>query len=195
MAFLPTTFVPCESCGGTRYAAHALQVRYKGASIADVLQMSMQEAAEHFAAIQSIAKSLTLACKMGLTYLQLGQGSHTLSGGEAQRLKIITELSKTRRKETLYVLDEPSTGLHLQDVAKLLAVLHELVDRGDTVVVIEHQLDLLAQADWLIDLGPGAGEAGGQVLWQGPVAGLLAGGSGPTRDALRSGLPTAANPK
>lgn len=185
MSFLPTTFVPCDSCGGTRYQAHVLQVKYKGASIADVLAMSMQEAEAHFAAISSIHKVLALACKMGLGYLQLGQGSHTLSGGEAQRLKVVTELAKTRRKETLYVLDEPSTGLHLQDVTKLVAVLHELVDRGDTVVVIEHQMDLVAEADWLVDLGPGAGADGGQLLWQGSVDGLRQRGTGPTARALR----------
>jgi excinuclease ABC subunit A len=185
MAFLPTVAVPCEACGGARYGEQVLRAAYKGATIADVLHMSIAEAAEHFALIRTIFTPLNLCERMGLGYLTLGQGSNTLSGGEAQRLKIVTELSKRRKFETLYVLDEPSTGLHLQDVQKLLAVLHELVDRGDTLVIIEHQLDVVREADWLVDLGPGAGVAGGHVTWQGPVAGLLkAKLKTPTRTAL-----------
>jgi excinuclease ABC subunit A len=173
MSFLPAVTVPCEACDGSRYGPQALQVTFKGASIADVLRMSLAEAAGHFAAHRTIAGPLELAARIGLGYLTLGQGSDTLSGGEAQRLKLVSELAKRRRDETLYVLDEPSTGLHLNDVRKLLTVLHDLVDRGDTLVVIEHQLDVVREADWLVDLGPGPGEAGGQVTWQGPVQGLL----------------------
>ena len=187
MSFLPTVFVPCEQCGGSRYDERVLQVRYKGASMADVLRMSIEEAAEHFTHVRSVARPLELAVKVGLGYLQLGQGSNTLSGGEAQRIKIVAELCKKRRFETVYVLDEPTTGLHLMDLQKLLAVLHELVDRGDTLVVIEHQLDLVREADWLVDLGPGAGEAGGQLLHEGPVAALVRGKSKtPTAVALRA---------
>ncbi len=185
MSFLPTVFVPCETCGGARYSEQVRRVLYKGASIADVLRMSIAEAAEHFALVRGIAGPLQLADRMGLSYLALGQGSNTLSGGEAQRLKIVTELCKRRKFETLYVLDEPSTGLHLQDLQRLLDVLHELVDRGDTLVVIEHQLDIVREADWLVDLGPGAGELGGHVTWQGTVAGLLKSKlKVPTREAL-----------
>ncbi len=173
MSFLPTVFVPCEACQGRRYQEPVLAVRHKGASMADVLAMSMAEAANHFAAVRAVAAPLELAVQLGLGYLTLGQGSHTLSGGEAQRLKLILELAKKRRTETLYVLDEPSTGLHLEDVRKLLGVLHALVDRGDTLVVIEHQLDIVKEADWLVDLGPGAGESGGQLTWQGGVRELV----------------------
>lgn len=189
MAFLPTARVPCETCAGARYRPEILQIRHKGASIGDVLTMNLAEAAEHFAAHAGIAKPLKLATQMGLGYLQLGQSSDTLSGGEAQRLKIVSELAKSRRTGSLYVLDEPSTGLHLQDVRKLLTVLHDLVDRGDTLVVIEHQLDIVREADWVIDLGPGAGTAGGCISFQGPLAELLASGpDGPTRRALLTDL-------
>jgi excinuclease ABC subunit A len=188
MSFLPTVFVPCETCGGARYTEQVRRVLYKGASIADVLRMSIAEAADHFGLIKGIAGPLRLAERMGLGYLSLGQGSNTLSGGEAQRLKIVTELCKRRKFETLYVLDEPSTGLHLQDLQRLLDVLHELVDRGDTLVVIEHQLDIVREADWLVDMGPGAGERGGHVTWQGTVQGLLKSKlKVPTRTALLAG--------
>ena len=186
MSFLPTTFIACDACQGRRFQEDVLTVRQKGASIADVLAMSMAEAAGHFAQLRAIAAPLELAVQMGLGYLTLGQGSHTLSGGEAQRLKLVAELARRRRTETLYVLDEPSTGLHLEDVRKLLGVLHALVDRGDTLIVIEHQLDIVKEADWLVDLGPGAGDAGGQVLWQGGVAELIGSAlESPTAAALR----------
>ncbi len=186
MSFLPATHIACDQCGGRRYADHVLAVKFKGATIADVLAMSLAEAAEHFAHVRAIAAPLELAVRMGLGYLTLGQGSHSLSGGEAQRIKIITELAKKRRSETVYVLDEPSTGLHLRDVDKLLTVLQDLVDRGDTVIVIEHHLGIAAQADWLVDLGPGAGIRGGKVTFEGPPAVLLASGPDvPTRRALQ----------
>ncbi|MSQ83804.1 MAG: excinuclease ABC subunit A [Myxococcales bacterium] len=186
MAFLPTVAVPCDACNGQRYGEQVLSVAYKGATIAQVLAMSVAEAAGHFSAIRAVAEPLRLAERMGLGYLQLGQSSDTLSGGEAQRLKLVTELAKRRRTETLYVLDEPSTGLHLQDVRKLLAILHDFVDRGDTLVVIEHNLDIVREADWLIDLGPGAGDKGGQVTHCGTLGDLLQRGPDcPTRRALQ----------
>lgn len=189
MSFLPTVAVPCEACQGQRYGPRVLGVAYKGKNLAQVLAMSMAEAALHFAALRAVAEPLRLCERMGLGYLTLGQSSDTLSGGEAQRLKLVTELARRRRTETLFVLDEPSTGLHLNDVHKLLGTLRDLVARGDTLVVIEHHLDILAQADWLVDLGPGAGLAGGDVTWCGTVADLVrAGPPGATRDALRAHL-------
>ena len=184
LSFLPTVWVPCDSCGGRRYEPPTLRPRHKGASIADVLQMSLEEAAAHFANDRVIGGPLALAVRMGLGYLRLGQGSNTLSGGEAQRLKLVAELATRRRKATLYVLDEPSTGLHLADQRKLLDVLHELVERGDTVLVIEHNVDLMREADWLVELGPGGGVHGGQRLYQGAFAGLLATGGTPTAGVL-----------
>ncbi|MCO4760915.1 MAG: excinuclease ABC subunit UvrA [Myxococcales bacterium] len=187
MSFLPTVYVPCETCGGARYNRQTLRVTVKGATIADVLAMSIAEAATHFAHLRGAQRALSLADQVGLGYLRLGQGSNTLSGGEAQRIKICADLAKQRRAETLYVLDEPSTGLHLADQRKLLGVLHELVDRGDTVVVIEHNLDVLKEADWLVDLGPGGGSHGGQVVYQGPVGALVDGQlQTPTAIALRA---------
>ena len=187
MSFLPTGYKACEACGGARYTGQTLQVTYKGATIADVLEMSISEAAEHFSNVPAIHRPLTLAARTGLGYLRLGQGSNTVSGGEAQRIKIVAELRKQRRRETLYVLDEPSTGLHLADQRLLLAVLHELVDRGDTLVVIEHNLDVLREADWLVDLGPGGGAQGGRLCWQGTVADLVASQlQTPTARALRA---------
>ncbi len=184
LSFLPTVWVPCDSCGGRRYDPPTLRPRHKGASIADVLQMSLEEAAAHFANDRIIGGPLALAVRMGLGYLRLGQGSNTLSGGEAQRLKLVAELATKRRKSTLYVLDEPSTGLHLADQRKLLDVLHELVERGDTVLVIEHNVDLMREADWLVELGPGGGARGGQRLYQGAFAGLVSAGGTPTAGVL-----------
>ena len=187
MSFLPAGYIACEVCDGLRYDERALIPRHKGASIADVLGMSIETAAAHFTNIPAVVRPLRMAHRVGLGYLRLGQGSNTLSGGEAQRIKIVAELAKRRRDPTIYVLDEPTTGLHLADQRLLLDVLHELVDRGDTLVVIEHNLDLLVEADWLVDLGPGGGEHGGQVLWQGPVQGYLDSGlEHPTAAAMRA---------
>jgi excinuclease ABC subunit A len=183
MSFLPTVYMPCDDCEGRRYTSQTLQVRYGGATIADVLEMSIAEAAGHFRSFRKIHEPLAMATKVGLGYLRLGQGSNTLSGGEAQRIKIVAELAKRRREETLYVLDEPSTGLHPLDLARLLAVLHELVERGDTLIVIEHDLDVLRSADWLVDLGPGPGEQGGAVVHEGTVEGLLRAKRKAKRDA------------
>mgnify|MGYP001072895285 FL=1 len=167
MNFLPDVYVSCEDCRGARYNRETLQVHYKGKNIADVLEMPISEAAEFFAPINSIARYLQTLVEVGLGYVRLGQSATTLSGGEAQRVKLATELQKRSNGRTIYVLDEPTTGLHFEDVQKLLLVLNTLVDKGNTVVVIEHNLDVIRSADWLIDMGPEGGAGGGQVVAQG----------------------------
>jgi excinuclease ABC subunit A len=164
MHFLPDVYVPCETCHGRRYNKETLEVRFKGKSIADVLEMSVEEALEFFAKIPKIRRRLQTLHDVGLDYIRLGQPATTLSGGEAQRVKLAAELSKVATGRTLYILDEPTTGLHFADIEKLLEVLQRLVDSGNTVLVIEHNLDVIKQADWLVDLGPEGGEAGGEVL-------------------------------
>ena len=164
MNFLPDVYVTCEDCRGARYNRETLQVLYKGKSIGDVLNMPIAEAAEFFAPINSIARYLNTLVDVGLGYVRLGQSATTLSGGEAQRVKLATELQRRATGRTIYVLDEPTTGLHFEDVRKLLAVLNELTDRGNTVIVIEHNLDVIRTADWIIDLGPEGGSGGGEVL-------------------------------
>ena len=167
MHFLPDMYVPCEQCGGTRYNRETLEVRYKGKSIADVLEMTVDEALECFAEIPAIANKLRTIAEVGLGYIKLGQSATTFSGGEAQRIKLATELSKRATGRTLYILDEPTTGLHFADVHKLLTLLLRLRDQGNTIVVIEHNLDVIKSADWLLDLGPEGGDRGGTLVAQG----------------------------
>jgi len=164
MHFLPDVYVPCETCGGKRYNRETLEVRFKGKSIADVLEMSVEEALRFFAKIPKLRRRLQTLHDVGLDYVKLGQPATTLSGGEAQRVKLASELSKVATGRTLYILDEPTTGLHFADIEKLLEVLQRLVDSGNTVLVIEHNLDVIKQADWLVDLGPEGGEAGGELI-------------------------------
>jgi excinuclease ABC subunit A len=172
MHFLPDVYVPCETCHGRRYNRETLEVRFKGKSIADVLEMSVEEALEFFAKIPKIRRRLQTLHDVGLDYISLGQPATTLSGGEAQRVKLAAELSKVATGKTLYILDEPTTGLHFADIEKLLEVLQRLVDSGNTVVVIEHNLDVIKQADWIVDLGPEGGEAGGEVVATGTPEGV-----------------------
>ena len=173
MKFLPEVYVTCEACGGARYNEETLSCRYKGKNIAEVLAMTMEEARDFFRAVPGLYEPLNLLCEIGLDYLTLGQPSPTLSGGEAQRIKLAAEFIKGKRGGSLFILDEPTTGLHLADVAKLMRLFHALVERGDTVLVIEHNLDVIKEADWVIDLGPEGGEAGGEVLFSGPPEALL----------------------
>jgi len=167
MNFLPDVYVPCEVCHGARYNRETLEVHYKGRSIAEVLDSSIEEALELFAPLPGIARHLSTLVDVGLGYVRLGQPAPTLSGGEAQRVKLASELQKRATGRTLYVLDEPTTGLHFEDIRKLLGVLGRLVDAGNTVVVIEHNLDVIKTADWLIDMGPEGGSRGGLVIAQG----------------------------
>ncbi|MEZ5156349.1 MAG: excinuclease ABC subunit UvrA [Solirubrobacterales bacterium] len=164
MHFLPDVYVPCEQCNGRRYNRETLEVRFKGKSIADVLEMPVEEAVEFFSQIPKIHRRLKTLHDVGLDYIRLGQPATTLSGGEAQRVKLATELSKVATGETLYILDEPTTGLHFADVERLLSVLSRLVDSGNTVVVIEHNLDVIKSADWIVDLGPEGGDGGGEII-------------------------------
>ena len=168
MHFLPDVYVPCDVCKGTRYNKETLSVRYKGKNIAEVLDMTVEEALAFFSAIPPIREKLQTLHDVGLGYIKLGQPATELSGGEAQRIKLARELSKRQTGRTLYLLDEPTTGLHPEDVRKLLSVLHRLVDAGNTVVVIEHNLDVIKTADWIIDLGPEGGERGGEIIAEGP---------------------------
>ncbi len=167
MNFLPDVYVPCEVCKGARYNRETLEVHYKGKTISEVLEMPIEEAAEFFAPITRIARHLDTLVDVGLGYVRLGQPAPTLSGGEAQRVKLASELQKRSTGRTIYVLDEPTTGLHFEDVSKLLGVLHELVDKGNSVIVIEHNLDVIKTADWIIDMGPEGGSGGGTVVAEG----------------------------
>jgi hypothetical protein len=167
MHFLPDIFVPCDVCHGKRYNRETLEVRYKGKTIHEVLQMTVEQAREFFDAVPVVARKLQTLVDVGLSYIQLGQSATTLSGGEAQRVKLALELSKRDTGRTLYILDEPTTGLHFQDIEMLLTVLHRLRDHGNTVVVIEHNLDVIKTADWIVDLGPEGGDGGGRIIASG----------------------------
>jgi excinuclease ABC subunit A len=168
MHFLPDVYVTCEQCGGRRYNRETLEITYKGRNIADVLDMTVDEAEEFFRAVPKLRDILQTLQDVGLGYIKLGQPATTLSGGEAQRIKLSAELAKKATGRTLYILDEPTTGLHFADVQKLLDVLMKLRDAGNTVLVIEHNLDVVKSADWIIDLGPEGGDAGGQIVAEGP---------------------------
>src|SRR6201989_1602353 len=176
MHFLPDVYVPCEQCHGKRYNRETLDIRFKGKTIADVLDMPIEEALEFFSHIPKIKRRVQALADVGLGHMRLGQPATTLSGGEAQRVKLASELSKVATGRTLYILDEPTTGLHFADIEKLLEVLQRLVDTGNTVLVIEHNLDVIKQADWLIDLGPEGGEAGGELIATGTPEEVAAGG-------------------
>jgi excinuclease ABC subunit A len=167
MHFLPDVYVTCDVCKGKRYDRETLEVRYKDKSIADVLDMTVEEAAELFKAVPPIRDKMETLKRVGLSYVRVGQQATTLSGGEAQRVKLAKELSRRSTGRTLYILDEPTTGLHFHDVAQLLDVLHELVDQGNTMIVIEHNLEVVKTADWIVDMGPEGGDAGGEVVAQG----------------------------
>ena len=167
MNFLPDVYVPCEVCHGKRYNRETLEVRYKGKSIADVLDMTINQAVEFFEAVPQILQKIKALQDVGLGYIKLGQSSTTLSGGESQRVKLATELSKRDTGKTLYILDEPTTGLHFEDIRILMNVLQKLVDRGNTVIIIEHNLDVIKLADYIIDMGPEGGRGGGTLLCAG----------------------------
>ena len=167
MNFLPDVMVPCEVCHGKRYNRETLEVRYKGKSIADVLDMTINQAVEFFANVPQILQKIKTLQNVGLGYIKLGQPSTTLSGGESQRVKLATELSKRDTGKTLFILDEPTTGLHFEDIRILMDVVQQIVDRGNTVIIIEHNLDVIKLADHIIDMGPEGGRNGGYILTEG----------------------------
>ena len=170
LLFLPSVYAPCPVCHGARYNEKTLEIKYRGKSIADVLGMTVDAACEFFAEEPQVLRSLTVLREVGLGYIRLGQPATELSGGEAQRIKLATELQRTQRGDTLYVLDEPTTGLHPADVDKLMAQLDGLVESGNTVIVVEHEMKVVAASDWVIDIGPGAGDEGGRIVASGPPA-------------------------
>lgn len=185
MVFLPDVYVPCEVCKGKRYNRETLEVKYKGKSIADILAMTLEEACEFFQPIPKIYRKLQTLLDVGLGYIRMGQPATTLSGGEAQRVKLAAELSKRDTGSTVYILDEPTTGLHFEDVQKLLEVLHQLVNRGNTVIIIEHNLDVIKTADYLVDLGPEGGTGGGTIVAMGTPEEVAANQNSHTGQFLR----------
>ena len=180
MNFLPDVYVPCEVCHGKRYNRETLEVRFKGKSIADILDMTINRAVEFFENQPTILNKIKVLQDVGLGYIKLGQPSTTLSGGESQRIKLATELAKRDTGQTVYILDEPTTGLHFEDIRVLLSVLNRLVEKGNTVIVIEHNLDVIKSADWLIDMGPDGGRGGGNLLFAGTPEDLAKSGVGYT---------------
>ena len=188
MHFLPDVFVTCDVCGGRRYNRETLEVRYKGYNIDDILKMSVAEGEEFFKHVPQLVRKLGMLQDVGLGYLSLGQSALTLSGGEAQRVKLSLELSRRDTGRTVYLLDEPTTGLHFVDVRQLLVVLHRLVDKGNTVVVIEHHLDVIKQADYVIDLGPEGGKDGGCLVASGTPEQISQNSSSHTARYLRDML-------
>jgi excinuclease ABC subunit A len=188
MQFLADVFLVCETCGGRRYRPPVLAVRFRGRSIDQVLDLTVHEALHFFAGHPSVLRRLRLFEEIGLGYLRLGQSATTLSGGEAQRIKLAAHLSRRVGQRVLYVLDEPTTGLHMGDVNELLACFQKLLEAGATLVVIEHNMDVVKQADWVVDLGPDGGAAGGRVVFQGTPEALAAHGSGATSRYLRAAL-------
>jgi excinuclease ABC subunit A len=192
MQFLPDVYVPCDVCHGQRYNRETLEIRYKGANIAEVLEMTVDEAWRFFGNIPAISKKLETLHDVGLGYVRLGQSATTLSGGEAQRVKLSRELSRRATGRTMYILDEPTVGLHMADVKRLLEVLDRLVDAGNTVVVIEHNLDVIKSADWVIDLGPEGGDQGGRIVAQGTPEQVAAVSESYTGQYLRPVLEQAA---
>jgi excinuclease ABC subunit A len=188
MHFLPDVYVSCETCHGTRYNRETLEIMYKGKSIADVLNMSVREALLFFERQPAIARQIQTLDDVGLSYIRLGQPAPTLSGGEAQRVKLATELARRPTGHTVYVLDEPTTGLHFEDVRRLLDVLHRLVDQGNTVLTIEHNMDVIKTADWVIDLGPEGGKRGGTIVAEGTPE-VVATRPTPTGEVLATLLP------
>ena len=188
MNFLPDVYAPCEVCRGKRYNRETLEVRFKGKSIADVLDMTINMAVEFFVNVPPILKKLQVLQDVGLGYIKLGQSSTTLSGGESQRIKLATELAKRDTGQTIYILDEPTTGLHFEDIRVLLGILNRLVDRGNTVIIIEHNLDIIRSADYLIEIGPEGGRGGGQLIYQGAPEGLISHPDSPTAPFLAQEL-------
>ena len=167
MHFLPDVYVACDVCHGKRYNRETLEIRYRGRNISEVLDLTVEQALEYFESVPAIARKLHTLIDVGLSYIRLGQSATTLSGGEAQRVKLSLELSRRSTGRTLYILDEPTTGLHFHDIELLLKVLNQLVDSGNTVLIIEHNLDVIKTADWLVDMGPEGGDGGGRVVAQG----------------------------
>ena len=195
MHFLPDIYVPCDVCHGQRYNRETLEIQYKGSNIHEVLEMTVEQAYAFFNAVPSIERKLHTLLDVGLGYVKLGQSATTLSGGEAQRVKLALELSKRDTGRTLYILDEPTTGLHFQDIELLLGVLHRLRDQGNTIVVIEHNLDVIKTADWIVDLGPEGGDGGGRIVAEGTPEALAEHPSSYTGSYLRSVLgPPASRP-
>ena len=192
MHFLPDVYVPCDVCRGQRYNRETLEIRYKGKNIHEVLDMTVEDAAVFFQNVPVVSKKLQTLIDVGLTYIRLGQNATTLSGGEAQRVKLAKELSKRDTGNTIYILDEPTTGLHFHDIEQLLNVLHRLRDRGNTIVVIEHNLDVIKTADWIIDLGPEGGDGGGQIIATGTPEDVAANKASFTGEYLKDLLPAPA---